>query len=69
MWLPCSNYKTLLFKLTEADTFYQFFIYFKLTQYDVVVILYWGDAFLCGNCLPQVDEPIKQLPQRNATPQ
>ena len=26
------------------------------TQFDVVVILYWGDAFLCGNCLPRVDE-------------
>ena len=29
------------------------------TQFDVVVILYWGDAFLWGNCLPQVDEPWK----------
>ena len=28
-----------------------------LTQFDVVVILYWGDAFLCGNFLPQVDKP------------
>ena len=27
------------------------------TQFDVVVILYWGDAFLCGNFLPQVNEP------------
>ena len=32
---------------------------YKITQFDVVVILYWGDAFLCGNFLPQVDEPWK----------
>ena len=34
-------------------------ILYILSQFDVVVILYWGDAFLCGNFLPQVDEPWK----------
>ena len=29
-----------------------------IPQYDVVIILYWGNAFLYGNCLPQVDEPL-----------
>ena len=28
---------------------YDAIIYLLITQYDVVVILYWGDAFLSGN--------------------
>ena len=32
---------------------------FNITKFDVVVIIYWGDAFLGGNFLSQVDEPWK----------